>query len=101
GPDQTGAVRGKTVNLTGAGSTPATAGATYQWKQVLTGNQTDADRVTFTTSAQALDVSFVLPFFAFPMSNTPLTFELAVSNGGAPKTDQVVITPTSDAISIT
>ena len=102
GFDQTGAVRGTPVNLTGAGSTPETAGATYQWTQILTGAQTDLDRVTFApASGQARDVSFTLPFFKFPMSNTPLTFRLTVTVGSNSTSDDVVISPRSDVVSIT
>ena len=74
----------------GCGST--ITGATYAWSQVLTAGQTNLDKVTFTPVAgQHSDVSFTASVLhAFPMSNTPLTFRLAVTVGGVTKTDDVV-----------
>jgi Fn3 associated/Fibronectin type III domain len=100
GFDQTGVVRNTAVTLSGAGST--VSGATYAWTQVLTGTQTNLDRVTLApVPGQPQNVSFTLPFFKFPMVNSPLTFQLAVTVGGVTRTDQVVITPRSDVVSIT
>jgi hypothetical protein len=99
GLDQTGVFRNTVVRLTGAGSMPA--GATYTWTQVLTGTQTTLDQVVLTPAAgNPQDATFTLPFFKNPMVNSPLTFQLSVTANGDTKTDQVVITPHSDAISI-
>jgi len=101
GPDQTGVVRNTQVALTGAGS--STAGATYAWTQLITGTTTPMpagiDRVTLATPT-AISTTFTLPFYAFPMSNKPLTFQLAVTVGLTTATDVVVITPRSDVVSI-
>jgi hypothetical protein len=100
GFDQTGVVRNTTVTLSGAGST--LTGATYQWTQLVVAPQTAADQVTLNTVAgHPQDASFTLPFYRFPMSNTPLNFQLAVTVGSVTKTDIVKITPRSDAVSIT
>lgn len=100
GPDQIGVVRNTTVTLSGAGST--VTGATYDWAQVLTGTQTAVDRVTLRTVAgRPQDAAFTLPFFKFPMVNSPLTFQLTVTANGVSKTDVVQITPRSDAVTIT
>ena len=99
GPDQVGVVRNTQVTLSGAGST---AGGTYTWAQVLTGSQTAADQVTLSPVAgQPQNARFTLPFYSFPMVNSPLTFQLTVTVGAVVKTDTVVITPRSDAVSIT
>ncbi|MEP7113219.1 MAG: fibronectin type III domain-containing protein [Ilumatobacteraceae bacterium] len=100
GPDQTGVVRNTTVPLSGAGST--VTGATYAWTQLLTGTQTAVDRVTLRSVAgRPQDAAFTLPFFKFPMVNSPLTFQLTVTANGTSKTDLVLITPRSDAVTIT
>jgi len=101
GPDQSGVARNTTVNLTGAGST---AGATYQWTQLASGTTspigaTDPDRVTL-ANATSQNASFLLPFYRFPMTTQPLTFQLAVTAGGSTRTDVVVITPSSDRVTI-
>ena len=99
GPDQTGVVRNNQVTLSGAGST---GGGTYVWSQILTPPQTNADRVVLSPVAgQLQNARFTLPFYSFPMVNTPLTFQLTVTVGAVVKTDTVVITPRSDAVSIT
>jgi Fn3 associated/Fibronectin type III domain len=99
GFDQTGVARNTAVTLSGAGST--ISGATYAWTQVLTGAQTALDKVILTPVAgQPQNVRFTLPFYKFPMSNTPLTFQLAVTVGGNTRTDQVVVSPRSDTVSI-
>jgi Fn3 associated/Fibronectin type III domain len=99
GFDQTGVVRNTQVTLSGAGST--VGGATYAWTQLLTGAQTALDRVTLAPVAgQPQNARFTLPFYRFPMVNSPLTFQLAVTVAGVTKTDQVVITPRSDVVSI-
>ena len=46
------------------------------------------------------NASFTLPFFRYPMVNTPLTFELAVTFGDTVRTDVVVITPRTDTVTI-
>lgn len=101
GPDQIGVVRNTKVTLTGAGST---AGATYQWTQLQTGTAnsigaTDPDKVTL-TGATTRDASFTLPFYKFPMSNKALTFQLTVTKGAESRKDEVLVTPTSDAVTI-
>jgi hypothetical protein len=101
GPDQSGVARNTTVNLTGAGST---AGATYLWTQLANGTSspigaTDPDRVTLANTT-GQNASFLLPFYKFPMTTQPLTFQLAVTAGGSTRTDVVVITPSSDRVTI-
>lgn len=100
GPDQTGALRNSTVTLSGLGSS-SSSGVTYAWSQVLTAGQTSADLVTLTPAAsQPRDATFTLPFYKFPMLNSPLTFRLSVTVGGVTKTDDVVITPRSDDVAV-
>jgi hypothetical protein len=93
GVDQTGVVRGSTVNLTGFGSTPDAA---FTWTQV--GN-TPADAVQL-TAPNAQDTSFQMPFFQAGMSNT-LTFQLSAKVGNDTQIDTVTITAKSDVVSIT
>jgi Chitobiase/beta-hexosaminidase C-terminal domain/Fibronectin type III domain len=98
GPDQT-VIRKTTatnVTLNGAGSTP---GATYRWNQVLTG-PADPDMVTLTGST-TLSPSFTLALFRHPMTNKPLTFRLTVTAGTNVRTDDVLVTPKADQVSIT
>jgi len=98
GPDQI-VVRkttASTVNLTGAGST--TVGATYSWAQVLA-SPTDPDKVTI-TNASTLNPSFILPLYTYPMTNKPLTFRLTVTTADGSKTDDVLVTPKPDTVSI-
>ena len=52
-------------------------------------------------AGQPQNARFTLPFYKFPMVNSPLTFQLTVTVGAVVKTDTVVITPRSDAVSIT
>ncbi|RJT74312.1 hypothetical protein D6T63_18725 [Arthrobacter cheniae] len=98
GPDQTVARRtaATTVTLDGTGST--TAGATYQWEQVLTGTA-DPDKVTV-TGGTTLKPTFSLPIYRTPMTNNPLTFRLTVTVGGTTKTDEVKVTPVADRVTI-
>ena len=98
GPDQavTRQTTPTTVTLNGAGSTPA--GATYAWTQVLTG-ATDPDQVTLTGST-TLSPSFTLALYKHPMTNTALTFRLTVTSGSTVKTDDVLVTPKPDQVSI-
>jgi len=98
GPDQTVVRRttASTVNLTGAGST--TVGATYSWAQVLA-SPTDPDKVTL-TGAATLNPSFILPLYAYPMTNKPLTFRLTVTTADGSKTDDVLVTPQPDQVQI-
>ncbi len=101
GPDQSGVARNTTVSLTGAGST---AGATYQWTQLATGTgnpigATDPDKVTL-SGATTTNASFVLPFYKYPMTSQPLTFQLAVTANGSTRTDAVLVTPSSDRVTI-
>ena len=98
GPDQA-VIRQTTptkVTLTGAGST--TTGATYAWKQVLTGT-TDPDQVTLTGST-TLSPSFTLALYKYPMTNKALTFRLTVTSGSNVKTDDVLVTAKPDQVSI-
>ena len=80
GPDQNVARRttATAVTLDGTGST--TAGATYQWRQVLA-SPTDPDGVTLSGST-TLQPTFNLPVYRYPMTNKPLTFKLKVTAGG-------------------
>ena len=84
GADQSGVVRGTAVTLSGAGSSSA-PDTTYKWTQLVTGASTrtempaGVDKVALTPSVK--NASFTLPFFRYPMVNTPLTFELAVTFG--------------------
>lgn len=96
GPDQNVARRttATAVTLDGTGST--TAGATYQWRQVLA-SPTDPDGVTLGGST-TLQPTFNLPVYKYPMTNKPLTFELAVTAGGVTKTDVVTVTPVPDRV---
>jgi len=105
GNDQTNVTRNTVVTLSGAGSTSVANGATYAWTQLATGTSNpigaaDPNKVTI-TSPTAINASFSLPFLAFPKTNQPLTFQLAVTVGGTTMKDQVVITPHVDAVSIT
>lgn len=97
GPDQTVTRQATptTVTLTGAGSTP---GATYAWCQVLNGSP-DPDQVTLTGSA-TLSPSFTLALYKDPMTNKALTFRLTVTSGTTVKTDDVLVTPKPDQVSI-
>ncbi|WP_026531592.1 PKD domain-containing protein [Arthrobacter sp. H41] len=98
GTDQTIARRATAtpVTLDGTGST--TAGATYQWEQVLTG-ATDPDKMTL-TGATTLKPTFTLPVYKYPMTNNPLTFKLTVTVGTDIRTDEVKVTPTPDRVAI-
>jgi hypothetical protein len=98
GPDQavTRATTATTVTLNGAGST---TGATYQWSQILT-SPTDPDQVTLTGSS-TLSPSFTLALFKYPMTNKPMTFRLTVTSGTNTRTDDVLLTPKADQVSIT
>ncbi|APX01915.1 hypothetical protein BWQ92_09500 [Arthrobacter sp. QXT-31] len=98
GPDQNVVRRttATTVTLDGAGST--TAGATYQWAQVLT-SPTDPDKVTLSGSS-TLKPTFSLPVFRTPMTNNPLTFRLTVTAGGQTRTDDVKVVPVPDRVTI-
>ena len=98
GPDQGVArkVTASTVNLTGAGST--TVGATYSWAQVLA-SPADPDKVTI-TSASTLSPTFILPLYTYPMTNKPLTFRLTVTTANGSKTDDVLVTPQADTVTI-
>jgi hypothetical protein len=97
GPDQTVARRTTptTVNLTGAGST---AGASYQWTQILNGAN-DPDRVTL-QGATTLSPSFTLPLYRHPMTNNSLTFRLTVTANGVSRSDEVKVTPVPDRVTI-
>ncbi|MBG6183895.1 hypothetical protein IWX65_001863 [Arthrobacter sp. CAN_A214] len=98
GADQT-VVRRTTatpVTLDGTGST--TAGATYLWEQVLTGD-TDPDKMTL-TGATTLKPTFTLPVYKYPATNNPLTFRLTVTAGGESRTDEVKVTPVPDRVAI-
>ncbi|MDD7833747.1 fibronectin type III domain-containing protein [Paenarthrobacter sp. AB444] len=96
GPDQNvnRGTTATTVTLDGTGST--TAGATYQWRQVLA-SPTDPDAVTLAGST-TLQPTFSLPVYKYPMTNKPLTFELTVTAGGGAKTDVVSVTPVPDRV---
>lgn len=98
GPDQkvTRQTTATTVTLTGAGSTPT--GASYAWQQVLAG-PSDPDRVTL-NSPTTLSPSFTLPLFAYPMTNKPLTFRLTVTTPSGSRTDDVLVTPQPDSVSV-
>ena len=47
-----------------------------------------------------MNASFTLPFFKFGMDRKPLTFELSVTTANGTITDQVVITPRADLVTI-
>jgi len=85
-----------TVTLTGAGST--TVGATYSWAQVLV-SPTDPGKVTL-AGANTLSPTFVLPLYAYPMTNNALTFRLTVTTADGSKTDDVLVTPQPDQVAI-
>ena len=106
GPDQTVArrVTPTTVNLTGAGST---AGATYQWEQLVDATpgaavmaSTNPDFVTL-SNATSLDASFTLPLFSLPQTNKPKVFRLTVTIGATTRTDTVSVTLTPDSVGVT
>ncbi|WP_412753404.1 fibronectin type III domain-containing protein [Krasilnikovia sp. M28-CT-15] len=102
GPDRTAVARNTTVTLSGAGST--TVGATYAWTQLATGTSNpiaagDADRVTL-TNANTLSPRFTMPLYKFPMTNKGLTFRLTVTTANGSKSDDVLITPTVDRVTI-
>ena len=102
GPDQPSVTRGTLVSLSGAGSTQ---GAEYKWTQLVTGA---AERTVMPAGVDKVNLdgrnkknaSFTLPFFKFGMNRTPLTFELMVTTPNGSITDQVVITPRADLVSI-
>jgi hypothetical protein len=98
GPDQNVVRRttATTVTLDGTGST--TAGATYQWAQVLT-SPTDPDKVTL-SGTSTLKPTFSLPVFKTPMTNNPLTFRLTVTVGTDVRTDEVKVTPVPARVTI-
>lgn len=98
GADQTVARRttATPVTLDGTGST--TAGATYKWEQVLTGD-TDPDKMTL-TGADTLKPTFTLPLYNYPATNNPLTFRLTVTADGETRTDEVKVTPVPDRVAI-
>jgi len=101
GADQAGVVRGTVVTLSGAGST---LGGTYSWTQMINGTSSPMpagiDKVTL-VNATTLSPSFTLPLYKFPMANIALTFRLTVTTANGVKTDDVVITPASDVVTIT
>jgi Chitobiase/beta-hexosaminidase C-terminal domain len=101
GPDQTGVVRGTVVNLSGAGST---AGATYSWTQMINGTSSPMpagiNKVTL-VNPTTINPSFTLPLYKFPMANIALTFRLTVTTANGVRTDDVVVTPASDVVTIT
>ncbi|HEY5423276.1 MAG TPA: fibronectin type III domain-containing protein [Ilumatobacteraceae bacterium] len=94
GIDQSNVTRNTVVTLSGAGST--VTNATYKWTQVAAG-----PNAVSLTGANTINASFTLPFFKYPMTNQALTFQLDVTANGVTKSDQVVITPHSDTMSIT
>lgn len=98
GPDQSVARKATAtvVSLDGTGST--TAGATYQWEQILTG-PTDPDKVTL-NAGNTLQPTFSLPVYNSAMTNNPLTFKLTVTVGTTVRTDEVKITPVPDKVTI-
>jgi hypothetical protein len=101
GADQVGVVRGTNVTLSGAGSSNA---LTYRWTQLQTGTTVpvgafDPDKVTVLNS-DTLTAGFVMPFYAYPMTNKPLTFQLSVTDGSTTRVDEVVVTPRSDVVTI-
>ncbi|MEV6637280.1 chitobiase/beta-hexosaminidase C-terminal domain-containing protein [Actinoplanes sp. NPDC051470] len=101
GPDRTGVVRNTRVALDGAGSTP---GATYAWTQLATGTTnpigaTDPDRVAL-TGANTLSPSFTLPFYRYPMTNRPLTFQLTVTTAAGSRSDTALVVPAVDQVAI-
>jgi hypothetical protein len=96
GPDQNVARRTTATPVTLDGSGSTTAGATYQWRQVLA-SPTDPDGVTLSGST-TLKPTFSLPVYKYPMTSKPLTFELAVTAGGITKTDVVTVTPVPDRV---
>jgi hypothetical protein len=98
GPDQNVVRRttATTVTLDGTGST--TAGATYQWEQVLS-SATDPNKVTL-SGATTLKPTFSLPVFRTPMTNAPLTFRLTVTAGTDTRTDEVKVVPVPDRVTI-
>jgi hypothetical protein len=103
GPDQriTRATTATTVNLTASGSTP---GGTYAWVQLSPGTttpmpSTNPDFATLTGASTATP-SFALRLFKYPMTNTPLTFRLTVTTAAGSKSDDVVVTPVPDQVTI-
>ena len=101
GPDRTGLARNAKVTLSGAGSTPS---ATYAWTQLATGTAnpigaTDPDRVTL-SGATTLSPSFTMPLYRYPMTNKGLTFRLTVTTAAGAKSDDVLVTPTVDQVTI-
>ncbi|HKS01376.1 MAG TPA: fibronectin type III domain-containing protein [Arthrobacter sp.] len=97
GPDQNVVRRttATTVTLDGTGST---AGATYKWEQVLSGDS-DPNKVTL-TGASTLKPTFSLPVFRTPMTNSALVFRLTVTSGTTVRTDEVKVVPVPDRVTI-
>ncbi|HEY9475149.1 MAG TPA: hypothetical protein VIS06_15050, partial [Mycobacteriales bacterium] len=85
GPDQTVLV-GNPVVLDATGSTGA---ATYAWTQV------SGTAVTLASADTAR------PTFTMPAGTTPLVFQVDVTGPGGTASDQVSVTATPDALSIT
>jgi hypothetical protein len=96
GPDQNVARRTTATTVTLDGTASTNTGATYQWRQVLSG-PTDPDGVTLTGST-TLQPTFSLPVYRYPMTNKPLTFELTVTADGVTRTDIVTVTPIPDRV---
>ena len=106
GPDQAGSVRNTTVQLNGSAST-AGAGITYQWAQLATAlgvqliDPASPNKVTILTP-NAVNASFVLPFYKAGMDAGPLYFQLTVTDTstGESRADRVTITPRLDTITV-
>ena len=81
-----------------------TPSATYAWTQLATGTAnpigaTDPDRVTL-SGATTLSPSFTMPLYRYPMTNKGLTFRLTVTTAAGAKSDDVLVTPTVDQVTI-
>ncbi|NMO54613.1 hypothetical protein HH310_25940 [Actinoplanes sp. TBRC 11911] len=101
GADRAAVARNTTVTLSGAGSTTP---ATYAWTQLATGTTNpiaanDPDRVTL-SGASTLSPSFTMPFYRYPMTNKGLTFRLTVTSPAGSKSDDVLVTPAVDRVTI-
>jgi hypothetical protein len=92
GVDQTGVQRGTKVTLDGTLSSPA---AGYLWTQVLA----PGDPTAVLAGANTATPTFIFPFYQSPANTGLLTFNVLVTSAdGSTATDQVTVSPSSDAL---
>lgn len=52
------------------------------------------------TGANTLSPSFTLPFYRYPMTNRPLTFQLTVTTAAGSRSDTALVVPAVDQVAI-